>query len=210
MDWLSIAANTAQVIGFLWAIGFGIYIRRKILSKAGQQFVNLPITKFSVFLIVTIIFLVFALIIRIFTFFPTPPPSPSYGIDLNAFCTSLGYSNHHGDQFCYSQLNGEQACFDQYQQHNLHLDLSDLHDYTSGLCYDSQGHLFGGLDNIDSACQHNTYKGGVSEAFFSDTLATKWVCRTTINMTIACIWRFGLLNMQARKNEQGFWRCYDT
>jgi amino acid transporter len=203
MDWLSIAANTAQVIGFLWAIAFGLYVRRATLPKP-------PIIKFSVLVVATSIVLAITLIIRIFTFFPPPLPSPSYGIDLNAFCTSLGYSNHHEDQFCYSQLNGEQACFDQHQQHNLHLELTDPHDSTSGLCYNSQGHVFGGLDNIDSACQHNTYKGGVSEAFFFDTPATKWVCRTKINMTIACIWRFGLLNMQAHKNEQGFWRCYNT
>lgn len=205
MDWLSIFANIAQVASFIWTILFEFYARRAVLSKAGQYF-KIKFLKLNISIFLITFFIIFiALVLRAVTWIPVSEAgSPHHGLDLETYCTSLGYSTNISDKACISNIDTNDTCNKQYNKTDLSFHLLVPNDALTGVCSDPQGHSFGGISNMSDFCEHK-YKGGPSVA---EHIGTTWVCQTNIVTTIVCSWQYGVPDVQARKNDDGSWTCY--
>jgi hypothetical protein len=211
MDWLSTIANIAQVFSAVWVLAFGSYALHEVLSNAGRlptwfKNLNLPKIKISNFFFITVIILLIAILIRIMTWSPLNDLfniSDAKGVDLESYCNSLQYSENSDNEFCSSKIDLNLVCDWEYQGSNYTFKFDNEKDLYTAICYDPQGNRKQGIHDMTGYC-NVTHEGGVSEGI---VVNKTWVCRMKINMTIACIWQYGILNMQARENDQT-WACY--
>lgn len=210
MDWLSITANIAQIFGFVWTLAFGGYALHEVFSNRPGFFgrINLPKINMSIFFFLTVVILLIAILVRMMTWSPLNnlfQAQASSGLDLEAYCTSLQYTAESNNEFCFSYINLDLVCDWQYggSGYTHHFDIPQ--DPNTAICYDPEGHRERGISNMTDYCSHK-YEGGVSEGVLVNNV---WECQMRINMTIACIWQYGIQNIQARENDQT-WACYKT
>jgi len=210
MDWLQVAANFAQIFSVFWTLVFGSYALHEILSKRPSIWskLKLPKINISIFFLVTVTILLITVLVRVLTWGAIPYfTSEEYGkgLDLEVYCASLGYETNSGDKSCSRGIDLNAACQWQHQEANLSFKLTNPNDPKTGICYNHQDESVGGISDMSGYCNSRGYKGGTSEAV---VVNSSWVCQTNINATIACIWQNGILNMQARNDNNGSLGCY--
>jgi hypothetical protein len=201
MDFSTIA-NIAQIVSLLWTLIFGGYAIHEVLSRSSVN-IQRPKVRIVVLLSLTFIILLIAMMIRVFTWVYLDPQPGS--IDLQNYCTSLGYQENGQNELCVSPLTTgdlNAACTLQYGKQNQTFHLRNPNDATTGYCEDSSGKPEHGLD-VDKYCNTNR-NGGISEAVAT---GKTWQCEMKINMEIACIWMYGTTNIQARETNTT-WSCY--
>lgn len=199
---LTTIANFAQIASLLWTLIFGGYAIHEVWSRSSTA-VRLPKVRIVVLLAVTVFLILSAAVVRLFTwaYLDSQPRS----IDLQNYCTSLGYQENSQNAFCVSPLTASDlnaACTLQYGKQNETFHLRNPNDATTGYCEDASGKPGHGLD-LDKYCNTNR-DGGTSEAVFT---GKTWQCQMKIDMEIACIWMYGTTNIQARETNTT-WSCY--
>lgn len=140
---------------------------------------------------------------------PTGTPSaqvdyePIGGVDLQDYCRSYGYSGSHQKTTCSLDVDLDAACSWQYGITGLKSKLRDKGDLYTGECY-LKKKFMGGINDMPGYCKF-AFKGSdvVTAAVEGDT----WVCRSTIDMKLACTWQYQRSDVEAREVD-GNWTCF--
>jgi serine/threonine protein kinase len=143
---------------------------------------------------------------------PAPPPphlTQLGGLDLGRYCKSLGYEGVSGELACSSPVNMNAACNWQWDRTDLQNQWSNPTDPLSATCYAGKVDI-GGISDMAGYCSKRVVPYGAPIAHPS-TLGTpaQWTCQQQINATLACIWQFSRMDVEAR-NDQGYWTCYSV
>lgn len=143
---------------------------------------------------------------------PAPPPlhlTPLGGLDLGAYCKSLGYKGVSGGLACSSPVDMNAACNWQWGRTDLQNQWSDPTDPLSAACYAGKDDI-GGISKMAEYCSEQLVPHGAPIAHAS-TIGTpaQWTCQQPINATLACMWQFSRMDVEAR-NDQGNWTCYSV
>ncbi|WP_199044120.1 hypothetical protein [Glycomyces salinus] len=133
------------------------------------------------------------------------PESPTLGgLDLAKYCSSYNYEEN-DDRFCTAEIDLDDACSWQYDAPDLIAEVES--GPYSGDCRDPQGESLGGISDMPGYCKAN-FRGSLEVEASVVEEEEKWVCRTEINMGLACTWQYQKENLQARE-EGGIWNCYE-
>jgi hypothetical protein len=200
----SMIANAVQVFGVLWTLAFGSYALHEVLSRSSA---NMKLHKkgMIIFFVATIIILLIAVVIRAFTWvYVDPQPG---NLDLQAYCTSLGYQENSQNTYCVSPLqakNLNDACSAQNEEPSQTFLLKNPDDPTTGYCVDAAGKPVRGPD-VDKYCS-DSHNGGSSEAVYA---GNAWKCELKVNMQVVCIWMNSTTNIQASEDNIT-WSCHKT
>ncbi|SNR56851.1 hypothetical protein [Actinomadura mexicana] len=140
------------------------------------------------------------------------------GLDLEHYCRNYGFNGNEkeGEKFfCSTEIGATQknsarlslngACiWDKGQQSTFKL-RSPNNPY-SGECYNANHTPIGGVGNMSGYCEH-VFKGmSKIQATVADA---KWVCRSAIDMKLACAWSYQELDVEARMDvNTDQWNCY--
>ncbi|WP_234535321.1 hypothetical protein [Streptomyces shenzhenensis] len=127
------------------------------------------------------------------------------GVDLAAYCNSYGFGAA-TDQGCESGINLGSACDWSHNAKGSHIKFSSPSP-KSGLCYTANGHLLGGISDMDGYCKYR-FKFIVTVTSTSQPPHT-WNCETSVNPDLVCGWQYQKRAVAARLNDAGHLRCYE-
>lgn len=134
---------------------------------------------------------------------PTHHTKTLGGVDLAAYCASYHFDSG-SKEACSSKINLDHACDWQYDQSGLRL-IFKSSDPNSGICYDRHHQPIGGIRDMPGYCR-TTYKTSLDVK--ATVIANKtWVCRTRVDMRLACTWQYQKLDVIARQDDEGNWSC---
>lgn len=128
------------------------------------------------------------------------------GVDLNWYCTSYGLDEARKLN-CESRINLGDACDWRWREHGMHMKMSDSSDPHSGKCYTASGrNTKKGVDDLPGYCQDKYQMA--SKVIDADPAASgRWVCRTSIDPSLVCNWRYQSRDVVARLIDQK-WVCF--
>jgi hypothetical protein len=175
------------------------------LAKTGQLKKIVPTVLQSPYysIIITVVFLAFIA----WTIVPSLPATHFTrlgGVDLGTYCRSLHYEKNVADESCSSNIDLNKVCVWQYGSGHSG-QFANPSDLTSGNCYDSKGVVVGGVD-MGGYCKDP--RQGYLGIPVASIVGNTWVCKQSINVTLACSWQYSRTDAQARKNDQNLWDCY--
>jgi hypothetical protein len=97
------------------------------------------------------------------------------------------------------------ACNWQYARNDLIAQTKDHNDPYSWGCYDHQGNMMGGINDMDGYCKSQGYS---TASLAGKKTADDWKCQQKIDLTQGCIMRYNRPDAKARKNDGDVWYCY--
>jgi hypothetical protein len=130
------------------------------------------------------------------------------GVDLSGYCTSYDFAGTKG-MGCESKIDLGDACDKRWDENGHSMKFADANDPNSGKCYTADGRNTGkGIDNLSQYCQQ-LYKLA-PDVDAVPTPPYGWVCRTSIDPTLVCNWRYQSREAVARMtSDTKKWECYE-
>jgi len=163
----------------------------------------------AAFLLIVLGYSVHPIISNLGTTNPTSSGTPTSsttgrGLDLAGYCDSYGYESN-SENICYSDIDLDRACNWQYERTDLHIVMSG--GPYSGDCYDAKRNFVGGIGEMPRYCSDSFQRSTSVKAVVKD--GKTWVCQTTIDHDLACLWQYQSKNLVARE-EDGLWKCFNA
>ncbi|GAB2866376.1 hypothetical protein GCM10022221_78580 [Actinocorallia aurea] len=123
------------------------------------------------------------------------------GLDISEYCGSYGYSSN-DDRFCSFDIPLAKVCDWQYGSEG-HTFVMESGPY-SGRCLNAKKKQVGGIKDMAGYCRDHFKPSSQVE---TTIVGGTWVCRTAIDMDLACSWQYQERDVEAR-HEGVTWLCY--
>jgi hypothetical protein len=128
------------------------------------------------------------------------------GVDLTGYCTSFNFAGAK-EMGCESKIDLGDACDKRFNRVGDSMEFTDPNDPNSGVCYTATGrNTESGVDNLSQYCQQ-MYPLALKVKSVSSP-PHNWVCRTSIDPTLVCSWRYQSRDAVARTDADKQVECY--
>jgi hypothetical protein len=130
------------------------------------------------------------------------------GVDLSGYCTSYNFAGAKG-MGCESKIDLGDACDKRWNREGDSMKFAEANDPNSGVCHTATGHnTQKGVDNLPQYCQQMYPLAPRVDAV--PVPPHSWVCRTSIDPTLVCNWRYQSRDAVARMTaDKKKWECYE-
>jgi hypothetical protein len=127
------------------------------------------------------------------------------GVDLAGYCGSYDFASGNGKK-CFSKIDLNDACNWQYSQTGMRIAFTSSSPL-SGICYTRNNEKLHGIDRMDDYCKLH-YRSSIDVASKPVGKRT-WLCQTTVDMNLVCNWKWQKIDVVARRDDAGNWKCYE-